>query len=92
MDFYYDPENATMLTEWILYMSPVPETQSLIQEDADKPKGGTRGTRVSSRRRPRVVFLYPDEELLSPTTVRLRRGTDETAEEWDSIFLPISQS
>ena len=36
MDFYYDPEIATMLTEWILYMSPVPATQELIKKDAEK--------------------------------------------------------
>ena len=30
MDFYYDPENAQMVTEWVLYMSPVPEVQELI--------------------------------------------------------------
>ncbi len=27
MDFYYDPEVATKVTEWVLYMSPVPATQ-----------------------------------------------------------------
>ena len=30
MDFYYAPENAQLLTEYILYMSPVPEVQKLI--------------------------------------------------------------
>ena len=28
MDFYYKPENAQMVTEWVLYMSPVPRSRT----------------------------------------------------------------
>jgi spermidine/putrescine transport system substrate-binding protein len=93
MDFYYDPANATKLTEWILYMSPVPETQKLIQEDADKNfDQGYKGYARKLEATANSPFLYPDEEFLSRTSFGFADWTDETAQEWDSIFLPISQS
>jgi spermidine/putrescine transport system substrate-binding protein len=92
MDFYYDPVNATKLTEWILYMSPVPETQKLIQQDAEKNfDQGYKGYANKLEETANSPFLYPDEEFLSRTSFGFSDWTDETAEEWDSIFLPISQ-
>jgi spermidine/putrescine transport system substrate-binding protein len=93
MDFYYNPENATKLTEWILYMSPVPETQKLIQQDAAKNfDQGYKGYATKLEETASSPFLYPDEEFLSRTSFGFSDWTDETAQEWDSIFLPISQS
>jgi spermidine/putrescine transport system substrate-binding protein len=92
MDFYYEPENATKLTEWILYMSPVPETQKLIQRDAEKNfDQGYKGYANKLEATAKSPFLYPDEEFLSRTSFGFSDWTDETAQEWDSIFLPISQ-
>jgi hypothetical protein len=36
-------------------------------------------------------FAFPDEELLAQTSFGRSITTDEEAEEWDNIFLPISQ-
>ena len=92
MDFYYEPENAKKLTEWILYMSPVPQTQKLIMEDAEKNfDQGYKGYARKLEATANSPFLYPDEEFLSRTSWGFADWTDETAEEWDSIFLPISQ-
>ena len=30
MDYVYQPEVAQLITEWVLYMSPVPAVQDLI--------------------------------------------------------------
>jgi spermidine/putrescine-binding protein len=92
MDFYYEPEIATMLTEWITYMSPVPETQELILEDARKNfEQGYKGYANKLEATAKSPFLFPDEEFLSRTSYGFDEWTDESAEEWDSIFLPISQ-
>ena len=34
MDFFYKPDIAQMVTEWVLYMSPVPAVQDLIAQHA----------------------------------------------------------
>jgi spermidine/putrescine transport system substrate-binding protein len=92
MDFYYRPDVATMVTEWVLYMSPVPRTQELIVRDADTAVDqGYKGYANKLYRTAESPFLYPSDEFLSRTSFGFADWTDEAAEEWDSIFLPISQ-
>ena len=92
MDFYYDPEIATMVTEWVLYMSPVPETQGRIEQDAARAEDqGFKGYANKLYSTARSPFLYPSDEFLSRTSFGYSDWTQEAAEEWDSIFLPISQ-
>ncbi len=93
MDFFYDPEVATMVTEWVLYMSPVPQTQELMLRDADAAEEeGAKGRANKLRATADSPYLYPDEEFLSRTSFAFSPQTDEEAAEWDSIFLPISQA
>jgi spermidine/putrescine transport system substrate-binding protein len=92
MDFYYDPEVATTVTEWVLYMSPVPKTQGLIRADAQKAEDqGYKGYANKLAATADSQFLYPNDEFLSRTSFGFGDWTDESAEEWDAIFLPISQ-
>jgi spermidine/putrescine transport system substrate-binding protein len=92
MDFYYDPQVATMVTEWVLYMSPVPQTQELIVQDAEAAEeDGFKGYANKLYQTAESEFLYPSDEFLSRTSFGFTNWTDEAAEEWDSIFLPISQ-
>lgn len=92
MDYYYDPEAATMVTEWVQYMSPVPATQELMLRDADQAEeAGDKGRANKLRASAESPYLYPDEEFLSRTSFGRPQTTDDEVEEWDSIFLPISQ-
>ncbi len=92
MDFYYTPQVATMVTEWVLYMSPVPQTQELIVQDAEAAEeDGFKGYANKLYQTAESEFLYPTDEFLSRTSFGFTDWTDEAAEEWDSIFLPISQ-
>ena len=93
MDYYYDPEPATMVVEWVLYMSPVPETQDLMLQHADEAEAeGSKGRANKLRATAESPYLYPSEEFLAQTSFSCVRDTDEKAAEWDSIFLPISQA
>lgn len=92
MDFYYDPKIATLVTEWVLYMSPVPATQERIRKDAQKAEDqGYKGYAKKLYDTANSPFLYPDEDFLSRTSFGFADWTDAAAEEWDAIFLPISQ-
>jgi spermidine/putrescine transport system substrate-binding protein len=93
MDYVYQPEIATMITEWVLYMSPVSATQDLIKQDAKKAEAnGDKGLATKLSATAESVYLYPDEELLSQVSFGRDLTTDEERAEWDSIFDPISQS
>jgi spermidine/putrescine transport system substrate-binding protein len=92
MDFYYRPDIATLVTEWVLYMSPVPETKELILKDAQKAEDqGYKGYATKLYGTAKSPYLYPDEEFLSRTSFARQLKTDEELQEWNSIFLPISQ-
>jgi spermidine/putrescine transport system substrate-binding protein len=88
MDYVYRPEVATMLTEYIAYISPVPATKQLIQADAAKAEGEDKAYLEDLVTNP---LVFPTEAELA----KLKRYRDLTVEEeqvWDSIFQPIVQS
>ena len=90
MDYVYKPEIATMITEGVLYMSPVPATRELILQDAEQAEDqGYKGYANKLRATANSPFLYPDDEFLSRTSFGFSEWTDEAAEEWDAIFNPI---
>ncbi len=93
MDWYYDPKIAVQLTEWVLYMSPCKGVQDLIIKDADTAKEqGYKGYSNKLYSTASNEFLFPSADLLARSPFGKQITTDEEASEWDSIFLPISQS
>jgi spermidine/putrescine transport system substrate-binding protein len=92
MDYYYQPRVAADVTEWVLYLSPVPATQELILKDAKANEAqnykGYANKLFATAENP---FMYPDDSLLARTSYGRELKTDDEREEWDAIFLPISQ-
>ena len=62
MDFVYQPEIAQMITEWVLYMSPVPAVQDLIASHAAEESGGYAADLEETAS---SEFLWPDDALLA---------------------------
>jgi spermidine/putrescine transport system substrate-binding protein len=92
MDWYYDPKIATGVTEWVLYMSPVEGVSKLITKDADKAtEQGDKGYATKLYSTASNQYLFPNQEFLSRTAFGRQFTSDAEAEEWDNIFLPISQ-
>lgn len=94
MDYVYDPAVAQGITEWVLYMSPVPAVQDLIAEHAEKVLGAGNAPAYGHKLEETASspFLWPDKELLSQVSFGRDIKTDEELEQWNSIFLPISES
>jgi spermidine/putrescine transport system substrate-binding protein len=93
MDFYYDPQIAVMVTEWVLTMPPVEGVRDLVLTDAeaaldDGLKGYANKLSATAENR----FTFPDEEVLAATSFARDLKTDEEREEWSAIFNPISQA
>jgi spermidine/putrescine transport system substrate-binding protein len=87
MDFYYTPEVAQLVTEWVLYMSPVPAVQELIAAHAEEVKdpGYAEDLTLTAE----SPLLWPDEELLANVSLGRNLTTQEERDEWDATFLPI---
>jgi spermidine/putrescine transport system substrate-binding protein len=89
MDYVYKPEVAQLITEWVLYMSPVAAVQDLIAEHAAEAEGEEANDLQETAE---SEFLWPDDELLARTPFARNLTTDEEREEWDSIFIPVSET
>jgi spermidine/putrescine transport system substrate-binding protein len=89
MDYVYQPEIAQMITEWVLYMSPVPAVQDLIAQHAAEEKGEVAADLQETAD---SQFLWPDDALLAKTPFGRNLTTDEEREEWDNIFIPITET
>jgi len=86
MDFFYKPEIAQMVTEWVLYMSPVPAVQDLIAAHA-ADETGELATQLSETAA--SPMLWPDEALLGNVSLGRNITTDAESEAWHSTFDPI---
>jgi spermidine/putrescine transport system substrate-binding protein len=92
MDWVYKPNIAKKITEWVLYLSPVAGVQSLIEEDAKAAEDdGAKGYANKLYATARSEFAFPTDATLSKTQFGKSITNDSEAEEWDNIFLPISQ-
>ncbi|MEX2276106.1 MAG: spermidine/putrescine ABC transporter substrate-binding protein [Actinomycetota bacterium] len=92
MDYVYQPDVAQGITEWVLYMSPVPEVQEMIAEHAKEAEAdGDKGYANKLQQTADSEFLWPTPEFLSNTKFAKDLRTDEEIQEWDAIFLPISE-
>jgi hypothetical protein len=92
MDYVYQPEIATMITEWVLYLSPCDGVKELILQDAEAASDdGAKGLANKLETTANSEFAFPSEELLARTSFGFSITNDDAAEEWDNTFLPISQ-
>ena len=89
MDYVYKPEIAQMITEWVAYMSPVPAVQDLIAQHAEEVSGEYAADLTDMAENP---LLWPDEQLLAQTSFDRNLTTDEEREEYDAIFIPITET
>jgi spermidine/putrescine transport system substrate-binding protein len=83
MDFYYKPEIAQMVTEWVLYMSPVPAVQDLIAQHAEEESGKYAEQLASTAESP---MLWPDQDLLSQVSFGRNITTDDESTAWHATF------
>ena len=90
MDFVYKPEIAQLITEWVAYQSPVGAVQDLIAEHAKTEPDNF--TANALKQMAESTILWPDAEMEGKIAYARDLVTDAEREEWDSIFLPISES
>jgi spermidine/putrescine transport system substrate-binding protein len=93
MDFYYRPDIAVMVTSWVLTMPPVDGVRELLLDQIEAAReDGLNGYANKLSATVDNRFTFPDEEVLAATSSLRVFETDDEREEWDSIFLPISQA
>jgi len=88
MDYVYRPDVATMLTEYIAYITPVPSVKDRLQAEAAKASGEDKDYLDSLIDSP---LVFPTEADLV-NTKRYRVLSVEEEQVWNRIFQPIVQS
>ncbi len=92
MDWYYQPKIAAMVTEWVLYLSPCKGVREVILKDAEQAlEDGYKGYANKLYQTAEAEVAFPSDETLNLAKFGTNITTDEQAQEWDAIFLPISQ-
>ncbi|RCV50937.1 polyamine ABC transporter substrate-binding protein [Marinitenerispora sediminis] len=87
MDFLYEPETAAGLTEYIAYVSPVPEARELIRERADRADGAE-AARLAELAASPLVFPTEEDYARLHSYVTPPAGEDQA---FTSRFLAITQ-
>lgn len=89
MDFFYKPEIAASLAEYINYITPVPAAQQLIRDDAAKAKGDDKKTLEKVADSP---LVFPAESVYSKLSTYIVFKNAQEQKTYQSIFEPIVTS
>ncbi|HEX6231419.1 MAG TPA: spermidine/putrescine ABC transporter substrate-binding protein [Actinomycetota bacterium] len=83
MDFFYRPEIAVQVTDWVLYMTPVDGVRELMLEKASSLKGEDRAYYETLADSP---LLFPPEDPAAANLHEYKTFTGEEFERWAAIF------
>ena len=93
MDWYYDPKYAAMLTEWNIYVSPVPGGQEIVEADAKAAGNGhDYGSWMSDKDLLDFIatnpYVYPEPEFAQKIHQYRVLKPDEV-QTWNDLFNPL---
>jgi spermidine/putrescine transport system substrate-binding protein len=88
MNFYYDPEHAAMLTEWVNYITPVPACKTVIEKHAAEAKSA--GDEKYLKEVAESPLVFPTDAMTAKVH-DYRVLTAEEEKQWNALFEPIYQ-
>ena len=83
MDWFYRPEIAVQVTDWVLYMTPVDGVQDLMRQKAKESEGGTARYYETLAESP---LLFPPEDPLDANLHPYHAYDTETFQAWAEPF------
>lgn len=86
VDWFYRPEIAVQVTDWVLYMTPVDGVQELMREKAEESSGGTARYYETLAESP---LLFPPEDPLDANLHEYHAYDGETFEAWAERFSDV---
>jgi spermidine/putrescine transport system substrate-binding protein len=89
MDYYYQPDVAGPVTEYVNYISPVPGAQGVVKADAAKAKGSDKSylDAVATS-----YATFPGTSVYDNTVTYFTPKAGSQLDKWNSIFEPVYQS
>jgi spermidine/putrescine transport system substrate-binding protein len=83
MDFYFRPDIAVQVTDWVLYMTPVEGVQDLMRQKAEQAKGANREYYETLSESP---LLFPPADPSAANLYEYKTFSGEEFEQWAEIF------
>ncbi|MGH3472087.1 MAG: polyamine ABC transporter substrate-binding protein [Nocardioidaceae bacterium] len=90
MDYYYQPKVAAEVTEWVNYISPVPDARQVVEQDAKSATSKSDKQYLDAIATSFATF--PSEKVYANTTNGLTPKAGNQLNTWNSIFEPVYQS
>jgi spermidine/putrescine transport system substrate-binding protein len=89
MDFFYEPDIAVQVTDWVLYMTPVAGVQDLMKQKADNAKGATRTYYETLSSSP---LLFPPEDPAQANLYEYKNFSEDEIQTYFTLFNEVTQS
>lgn len=90
MDFYFQPEIAAQVTDWVLYMTPVRGVQKIMAEKGASAKDDA--TKEYYETLSTSPLLFPPEDLASERLHLYKPYSEEELEAYNDIFTGVIES
>jgi spermidine/putrescine transport system substrate-binding protein len=91
MDFVYDPLVQAMIDDWVWYLSPVPDAQSVLQKYVADGKNFYEGL-APDKNVAQSTIVFPTPEIWAQTQNYYEYKNIADAQHWNSVFQPVYQS
>jgi spermidine/putrescine transport system substrate-binding protein len=89
MDFFYEPDIAVQVTDWVLYMTPVAGVQDLMKQKAEKSNGGTKQYYETLSASP---LLFPPDDPKQANLYEYKNFSEEELQQYFDLFSQVTQS
>jgi spermidine/putrescine transport system substrate-binding protein len=86
MDFFFRPEIAVQVTDWVLYMTPVDGVQDLMRDKAKESKGADRAYYETLSESP---LLFPPENPADTNLFEYKAFSDEEYQAYAELFSDV---
>jgi spermidine/putrescine transport system substrate-binding protein len=89
MDFFYEPDIAVQVTDWVLYMTPVAGVQDLMKQKAETSKGGTKQYYETLSTSP---LLFPPDDPTQANLYEYKNFSEDELQQYFDLFSQVTQS
>jgi len=89
LDWFYRPEIAMQVTDWVLYMTPVKGVQELMAQKARDSKGGNRRYYETLSQSP---LLFPPDDPSEANLYEYKALSEEEFQQYFDLFNQVTEA
>jgi spermidine/putrescine transport system substrate-binding protein len=87
MDWFYDPQIAALVTDWVLYMTPVKGVQEIMQQKAANAKSDANKRYYETLSQ--SPMLFPPEDLSQANLYEYKVMSEDELQQYEDLFAKV---